>query len=122
MKSSYLRRDVLFSFTDELDDLHRIQSHFLLSPNSNTISSLVQSGLPFGQLIINHLKMANRYQSEETVDPAPLGKVLAFEFSGRVAKNRFMKASMAEGLASWHPTKLDARGIPTPELIELYKR
>jgi hypothetical protein len=64
---------------------------------------------------------AERYESDP-VDVAPLAQPLKFEFSGRTAKNRFFKAAMAEDLATWHPTNLEARGIPTRELIELYRR
>ncbi|KAI0019244.1 NADH:flavin oxidoreductase/NADH oxidase-like protein [Xylariomycetidae sp. FL0641] len=62
-----------------------------------------------------------RYESKP-VDVSPLGQPLEFEFSGRVAKNRFFKAAMAEDLATWHPTNLEERGIPTQESIELYRR
>ncbi|KAI8624817.1 NADH:flavin oxidoreductase/NADH oxidase-like protein [Xylariaceae sp. FL1651] len=62
-----------------------------------------------------------RYESAP-VDISPLAQPLKFEFSGRTAKNRFFKAAMAEDLASWHPTNLEERGIPTKELIELYRR
>ncbi|KAI1468022.1 NADH:flavin oxidoreductase/NADH oxidase-like protein [Daldinia caldariorum] len=61
-----------------------------------------------------------RYDSS-IVDVAPLGQPLKFEFSGKVAKNRFYKASMAEDLASWNVEDLEERGIPTKELIELYR-
>ncbi|KAI3322325.1 NADH:flavin oxidoreductase/NADH oxidase-like protein [Xylariaceae sp. AK1471] len=64
---------------------------------------------------------ALRYESDP-VDVSPLAKPLKFEFSGRTAKNRFFKAAMAEGLATWDPTNIEARGIPTKELIELYRR
>ncbi|KAL7623489.1 hypothetical protein AAE478_007171 [Parahypoxylon ruwenzoriense] len=56
------------------------------------------------------------------VDVDPLGRPLKFEFSGRTAKNRFFKAAMAEDLATWSATKLEERGIPTKESIELYRR
>ncbi|KAI1331750.1 NADH:flavin oxidoreductase/NADH oxidase-like protein [Xylariaceae sp. FL0255] len=56
------------------------------------------------------------------VDVSPLAEPLKFEFSGKTAKNRFLKAAMAEGSATWHATKLDERGIPTKELVELYRR
>lgn len=56
------------------------------------------------------------------VDVSPLAEPLTFEFAaGRTAKNRFLKAAMAEGSASWHNTKLNERGIPTKELIDLYR-
>ncbi|KAI1657220.1 NADH:flavin oxidoreductase/NADH oxidase-like protein [Daldinia decipiens] len=61
-----------------------------------------------------------RYDSA-VVDVAPLGQPLKFEFSGKVAKNRFYKASMAEDLASWSVENFEERGIPTKELIELYR-
>jgi hypothetical protein len=51
-----------------------------------------------------------------------LAKPLTFHFSKRTVKNRLMKAAMAEGLSNWHDTDLEARGVPTPELIELYRR
>ncbi|OCK79488.1 FMN-linked oxidoreductase [Lepidopterella palustris CBS 459.81] len=62
-----------------------------------------------------------RYQSDSS-DASPLGTPLHFEFSGRSAKNRFMKAAMAEHLSSWSPTNLPARGIPSKPLINVYKR
>ena len=64
---------------------------------------------------------AARYESED-VDPSPLGKPLHFEFSGRTAPNRFLKAAMTERLSSWDPKNLEARGIPSKELINVYRR
>ncbi|KAI1372879.1 NADH:flavin oxidoreductase/NADH oxidase-like protein [Hypoxylon crocopeplum] len=64
---------------------------------------------------------AKRYESAP-VDVEPLGQPLKFEFSGRVAKNRFLKAPMAEDLATWSPKNIEERGIPTKETIELYRR
>lgn len=55
-------------------------------------------------------------------DPKPLGQPLHFAFSGKTAKNPFLKAAMTERTATWHPTDLEQRGVPTPELINLYKR
>jgi len=40
-----------------------------------------------------------RYESL-TADASPLGKLLKFEFSGRTAKNRFLKAVMTKQLSS----------------------
>ncbi|CAJ2503210.1 Uu.00g106040.m01.CDS01 [Anthostomella pinea] len=54
------------------------------------------------------------------VDVSPLGQPMKFEFSGKVAKNRFLKAAMAEDLATWSATNLEERGAPTKELIELW--
>lgn len=62
-----------------------------------------------------------RYQSEN-VDIAPLGRPIRFEFAQKEAPNRFLKAAMSERLASWSPQQLDLRGIPSPELINLYRR
>ncbi|KAH8671649.1 NADH oxidase [Xylariales sp. PMI_506] len=55
-------------------------------------------------------------------DVARLGEPIEFYFSKRVAKNRFLKAAMSETLATYHDTDLAARGIPGPELINLYRR
>lgn len=63
-----------------------------------------------------------RYESAAKADSSPLAKPLKFEFCGRVAPNRFMKAAMAEALATWDPADRTACGIPTKELIELYRR
>ncbi|KAF4234311.1 hypothetical protein CNMCM6457_003984 [Aspergillus fumigatiaffinis] len=65
--------------------------------------------------------MASRYHSAP-VDVAPLGKPLQFAISKRTAPNRFYKAAMTERMSSWSPTDLEARGIPSRELINLYKR
>lgn len=66
--------------------------------------------------------MASPRYSSGDVSPEPLAQELHFQPSGRVAKNRFMKGPMAEGLATWSPKTPAERGIPTKELIELYKR
>lgn len=62
-----------------------------------------------------------RFESEN-VDAAPLGQPLKFEFSGRVAKNRFLKAPLTERMASWDAKNIEKRGIPSKELINLYRR
>ncbi|KAL9111800.1 MAG: hypothetical protein Q9227_003859 [Pyrenula ochraceoflavens] len=64
---------------------------------------------------------SSRYPSD-ALDPAPLAKPLEFPFTHKSAPNRFLKAAMTERLSTWHPTDLDARGIPTPELIRAYQR
>lgn len=43
---------------------------------------------------------AARYESED-VDVSPLGRPLKFEFSGKTAPNRFLKAAMTERISSW---------------------
>ncbi|KAF4955580.1 hypothetical protein FGADI_4415 [Fusarium gaditjirri] len=65
--------------------------------------------------------MPVRYPSKD-VSPEPLAQELYLHPSGRVAKNRFLKSPMAESLASWDPKTTSKRGIPTDELIELYRR
>jgi 2,4-dienoyl-CoA reductase-like NADH-dependent reductase (Old Yellow Enzyme family) len=62
------------------------------------------------------------YIPAEQVDVSSLGTSLPFEFSGRTAKNRFMKAAMTERMSTWDPKDLEKRGIPTPELINIYRR
>ena len=64
---------------------------------------------------------AARYDSED-VSPAPLGQPLHFEFSGQTAPNRFLKAAMTERISSWDPKNFEARGIPSKNLINVYKR
>lgn len=64
---------------------------------------------------------SSRYISE-TADVAPLAEPLVFQPSGKVAKNVLLKAAMAEALATWSPASIEERGIPTKELIELYRR
>lgn len=64
---------------------------------------------------------SSRYSSGD-VSPAPLAQELHFHPSGRVAKNRFFKSPMGEWLASWSAKMPSERGVPTDELVELYKR
>ena len=62
-----------------------------------------------------------RYDSED-LDPSPLGKPFEFEFSGLKAPNRFIKAAMTERISSWDPTDINTRGVPSKELINVYRR
>jgi 2,4-dienoyl-CoA reductase-like NADH-dependent reductase (Old Yellow Enzyme family) len=62
-----------------------------------------------------------RWPSEDA-DPSPLGRPLQFAFSGKQAANRFLKASLTERISSWDPVDVEARGIPSPELLNLYRR
>ncbi|KAI1868362.1 hypothetical protein JX265_007185 [Neoarthrinium moseri] len=66
--------------------------------------------------------MASQRYGTTDVDISSLAQPLQFHPSGQIAKNRFMKAPMGEGLASWSPTDLQQRGVPTDELVELYRR
>ena len=65
--------------------------------------------------------MSPRVPSEKT-DVSKLGQPLHFAFSDKTAPNRFLKAAMTERLSSWSPTDLPARGIPSAELQNVYKR
>ncbi|EME45535.1 hypothetical protein DOTSEDRAFT_62043 [Dothistroma septosporum NZE10] len=58
------------------------------------------------------------------VDTSRLKEPVTFPFSGRTAKNRFLKAPMTERLCAWNSDGEDisARGFPTPEYEHLYKR
>ncbi|KAL9059864.1 MAG: hypothetical protein Q9162_000934 [Coniocarpon cinnabarinum] len=65
--------------------------------------------------------MAVRYESKQAT-PDALKQPLHFEFAGKTAKNRFMKAAMTERLSSWDAKDFSKRGIPSPELINVYRR
>ncbi|KAI8294028.1 NADH-dependent flavin oxidoreductase nadA [Colletotrichum sp. SAR11_240] len=62
-----------------------------------------------------------RYPAE-AVDPAPLAAPLPLPFSGKTAPNRFLKGAMTERLSTWDPANPSARGVPTPELVNVYRR
>lgn len=58
------------------------------------------------------------------VDVSPLKESITFPFSGRTAKNRFLKAPMTERLCHWNKEGEDisARGFPSEEYKRLYQR
>lgn len=58
------------------------------------------------------------------VDVSPLKESITFPFSGRTAKNRFLKAPMTERLCHWNKEGEDisARGYPSKEYTRLYER
>ena len=64
---------------------------------------------------------STRYESDD-VSAAPLGKSLSFPFSGKTAPNRFLKAAMTERLSSWDPKNHEVRGVPSDNLVNVYKR
>ncbi|KAK5996169.1 NADH-dependent flavin oxidoreductase nadA [Cladobotryum mycophilum] len=64
---------------------------------------------------------SGRYEASQ-VDPSPLGQPLTFEFTGQTAKNRFFKSAMSERLSSWDDQDLTKRGVPSKELINVYRR
>ena len=63
-----------------------------------------------------------RYENNDQIDIGRLQEPLTFHFSKKTARNRLFKASMGETLASWDINDPEASGIPTDEIIELYKR
>lgn len=63
-----------------------------------------------------------RYESGDEADVSRLAQPLAFEQSRKIASNRILKSSIAEALSSWDVNDLQARGIPTKEYVELYRR
>lgn len=66
--------------------------------------------------------MAPTRHAAVKADPAPLAQPLRFEHSGKTAKNRLLKASMTERLSSWDPRELPRRGIPSRDLVNVYRR
>jgi 2,4-dienoyl-CoA reductase-like NADH-dependent reductase (Old Yellow Enzyme family) len=62
-----------------------------------------------------------RFESDSK-DASPLGQALKFDFSGQTAPNRFLKGAMTERISSWDPENLEARGVPSKNLINLYRR
>ncbi|KAK5425339.1 hypothetical protein LTR34_011231, partial [Exophiala xenobiotica] len=63
-----------------------------------------------------------RYENNDEINTGRLREPLTFHFSKKTARNRLFKASMGETLASWDMNDPEASGIPTDEIIELYKR
>jgi 2,4-dienoyl-CoA reductase-like NADH-dependent reductase (Old Yellow Enzyme family) len=58
------------------------------------------------------------------VDTSSLAEPITFPFSGRTAKNRFLKAPMTERLCHWNKDDepINARGFPSEEYTRLYER
>ena len=58
------------------------------------------------------------------VDISPLKEGITFPFSGRTAKNRFLKAPMTERLCHWNKDgeDINTRGFPSESYKHLYKR
>lgn len=65
-----------------------------------------------------------RYEADGDGDVVAkrLAEPLTFFFSKRTLRSRLFKASMGETLATWDAQDAEACGVPTKELIELYKR
>lgn len=65
--------------------------------------------------------MPERFESD-VKDVSALAQPLKFEFSGRSASNRFLKAAMTERLSSWDGYDKTKRGVPSKNLINVYRR
>lgn len=65
--------------------------------------------------------MARRHGRNE-VRAHRLTEPLKFSFANRTATNRFLKAAMTERISSWDPVDTESRGIPSNQLINLYRR
>ncbi|KAH8884947.1 FMN-linked oxidoreductase [Thozetella sp. PMI_491] len=65
--------------------------------------------------------MPDRFSTNLDADVSPLRQPLAFPFSGRVAKNRLMKAAMSERICTWVHGDPDASGLPNKEMSTLYR-
>ncbi|KAJ9650784.1 hypothetical protein H2198_009921 [Neophaeococcomyces mojaviensis] len=65
--------------------------------------------------------MSTRFASDVR-DASRLGEPLEFQFSGKIAPNRFLKAAMTERLSSWDPKDYTQRGIPGEEIQRVYER
>lgn len=76
------------------------------------------------RLVLSLPAMAPNRYGASGVNPEPLAQPLQFHSSGKVAKNRFLKSPMAEMMATWtwNSDEMSERGIPTKELIELYRQ
>lgn len=55
-------------------------------------------------------------------DAKALAEPLVFEFSGKTALNRLLKAAMTERMASWHPNQPEACGVPSDAVVNVYGR
>ncbi|GKT53052.1 NADH:flavin oxidoreductase/NADH oxidase [Colletotrichum tofieldiae] len=65
--------------------------------------------------------MPTRYPGRQDADPAPLAQPLSFPFSTTVAPNRLMKGAMTERVCTWDTADVPKRGVPTEELVTLYR-
>ncbi|KAG8161330.1 hypothetical protein KVR01_009594 [Diaporthe batatas] len=63
-----------------------------------------------------------RYEYHGDSDFSRLAQSLTFGTALKTAPNRLLKSAMAEALSTWDANDVGARGIPTEELVELYRR
>ncbi|CAK4031087.1 NADH-dependent flavin oxidoreductase [Lecanosticta acicola] len=72
----------------------------------------------------DNLKDGRRRVQGPAVDTGILGEPIKFAFSGKTARNRFLKAPMTERLCHWneHGQPISVRGFPSKEYKHLYRR
>lgn len=63
-----------------------------------------------------------RYDYHGDSDVPRLAESLTFGRALKTAPNRLLKSAMAEALCTWDTNDVGARGIPTEEFVELYRR
>ncbi|KLU83929.1 hypothetical protein MAPG_02978 [Magnaporthiopsis poae ATCC 64411] len=63
-----------------------------------------------------------RYEALKPADSSAPGLPLSFNLSRRRAKGPLMKTAMAEKLASWSDDDIQSNGIPSRQLIVLYRQ
>lgn len=63
-----------------------------------------------------------RHEYSSKAEVSRLAQPLSFKQSFKSAPNRLVKSAMSEGLSTWDAKDLQARGVPTDEYIELYRR
>lgn len=68
------------------------------------------------------MAMQRYHNTGDAAKQTGLGKPLTFHFSKQTMNCRIFKASMAETLATWDFKNIEANGIPTAEIKELYRR
>jgi 2,4-dienoyl-CoA reductase-like NADH-dependent reductase (Old Yellow Enzyme family) len=66
--------------------------------------------------------MARRIPVSAPVSPAILGEKLKFSTSGRVARNRFLKAALTERVSTYVHGEPEKCGLPTPQLCNMYSK
>lgn len=72
--------------------------------------------------IHDHEMSTTRYEYHGDSDVSRLAQSLTLGRSLKTAPNRLLKSAMAEALSGWDANDVGSRGIPTQEVVELYRR
>jgi hypothetical protein len=64
----------------------------------------------------------SRFKADSNVDTQLLSQPISFPFSSRTAPNQFLKVPMTKRLCHWSNENIRRRGVPSPDLINLYRR